>query len=120
MRSGPRAASSTRLRSGRSQGHPMDVDYYALLTKAAEGKDAAARDKIYKDAYGLIRRSRLTRDAASSHILALDDAIRRIEDEIAADEERSEAAVNEVMSAGRSRKPWVIGACVLVAAVALS
>ena len=32
----------------------MTVDYYALLTKAVAGKDAAARDQIYKDAFGLI------------------------------------------------------------------
>jgi lipoprotein-anchoring transpeptidase ErfK/SrfK len=98
----------------------MDVDYYSLLTKAAAGKDAAARDKIYKDAYSLIRRSRLTRDAASSHIIALDDAVRRIEDEIVAEEERSDAAVNEVLSSDRNWKPWVIGAGALVAAIALS
>jgi lipoprotein-anchoring transpeptidase ErfK/SrfK len=98
----------------------MDVDYYSILTKAAAGKDAAARDKIYQEAYSLIRRSRLTRDAASSHIVALDDAVRRIEDEFAAEDARSEAAVSEVMSAERSRKPWIIGGCVLAAAIALS
>ena len=38
------------------QGQPMNVDYYALLTKAVAGKDAAARDQIYRDAYGLIRK----------------------------------------------------------------
>jgi lipoprotein-anchoring transpeptidase ErfK/SrfK len=98
----------------------MNVDYYALLTKAVAGKDAAARDRIYKDAYGLVRRSNLSREAASSHIVALDDAIRRIEDEIAVEEERSAAAVSEVLSTERNWKPWVVGACALVAAIALS
>jgi lipoprotein-anchoring transpeptidase ErfK/SrfK len=98
----------------------MDVDYYSLLTQAVTGKDAAARDRIYKDAHGLIRKSHLTREAASSHIVALDGAIRQIEDEIAAEEERSAAAVNEVLSTERNWKPWVVGTCALVAAIALS
>jgi lipoprotein-anchoring transpeptidase ErfK/SrfK len=98
----------------------MNVDYYALLTKAVAGKDAAARDRVYKDAYGLVRRSNLSREAASSHIVALDEAIRRIEDEIAVEEERSAAAVSEVLSTERNWKPWVVGACALVAAIALS
>ena len=98
----------------------MNVDYYALLTKAVAGKDAAARDRVYKDAYGLVRRSNLSREAASSHIVALDEAIRRIEDEIAVEEERSAAAVSEVLSTERNWKPWAVGACALVAAIALS
>ena len=64
----------------------MTVDYYSLLTKAVAGKDAVARDQIYKDAFSLITRSHLTREAASSHAAALEDAIRRIEDDIAAEE----------------------------------
>ena len=36
----------------------MDVDYYSLLTKAVAGKDAVARNKIYKDAYNLDRQVR--------------------------------------------------------------
>ena len=98
----------------------MNVDYYALLTKAVAGKDAAARDRVYKDAYGLVRRSNLSREAASSHIVALDEAIRRIEDEIAVEEERSAAAVSEVLSTERNWKLWAVGACALVAAIALS
>ena len=35
----------------------MNVDYYAVLAKAVAGKDAAARDQVYRDAYGLIRKS---------------------------------------------------------------
>ena len=64
----------------------MTVDYYSLLTKAVAGKDAVARDQIYKDAFSLIARSHLTREAAASHTAALEDAVRRIEDEIAAEE----------------------------------
>ena len=32
----------------------MTVDYYSLLMKAVAGKDAVARDQIYKDAFSLI------------------------------------------------------------------
>ena len=61
----------------------MDVDYYSWLTKAVAGKDAPARDQIYKDAYSLIKRSHLERETAASHVAALEDAVRRIEDDIA-------------------------------------
>src|SRR4029450_6279694 len=97
----------------------MTVDYYSLLMKAVAGKDAIARDQIYKDAFGLITRSHLTREAASSHAAALQDAIRRIEDDITAEETNS-AAVNEMLSTERDWKPFVVGACALVAAIALS
>jgi lipoprotein-anchoring transpeptidase ErfK/SrfK len=100
----------------------MTVDYYSLLTKAVSGKDADARKRIFKDAYSLIARSHLTREAASSHVAALEDAIRRIEDAIAAEEMRegNAADINEMLSTGRGRKPLVIGACVTVAVIAVS
>jgi lipoprotein-anchoring transpeptidase ErfK/SrfK len=98
----------------------MAVDYYSLMTKAVAGKDAAARDQIYKDAFRLITKSHLTREAASSHAAALEDAIRRIEDDIAAEEANSAAAISEVLSTGRNWKPFVIGACAIVTVVALS
>ena len=98
----------------------MTVDYYSLLMKAVAGKDAAARDQIYKDAFSLIARSHLTREAASSHTAALEDAVRRIEDDIAAEEANSAAAINEVLSTGRNWKPLVIGACAVAAVIALS
>ena len=57
-------------------GRPMKVDYYALLAKAAVGKERAARDQIYSDAWNLIRKSsHLNRDAAALHAAALEDAI---------------------------------------------
>ena len=98
----------------------MTVDYYSLLTKAVAGKDAVARDQIYKDAFSLITRSHLPREAASSHAAALEDAIRRIEDDIAAAETRDAAEINEVLSTGGNRKPLVIGACAVLAVIALS
>jgi lipoprotein-anchoring transpeptidase ErfK/SrfK len=97
----------------------MTVDYYSLLMKAVAGKDAVARDQIYKDAFSLITRSHLTREAASSHAAALEDAVRRIEDDIAA-EANSAAAINEVLSTGRNWKPLAIGAGAVVAVIALS
>src|SRR5258705_12443156 len=119
MRSGPRAASSTRLPSGSFLGgRTMTVDYYSLLTKAVAGKDAIARDRIYKDAFSLITRSHLTREAAASHAAALEDAVRRIEDDIAAEEANSAAAISEVLSTGRNWKPLFIAASAVAAVIA--
>ncbi len=100
----------------------MTVDYYSLLTKAVAGKDAAARHGIYKEARSLIARSHLTREVASSHVAALEGAIRQIEDDIATDagREGNAAAINEALSTGRTWRPFVIGACAIVAAIALS
>jgi len=98
----------------------MNVDYYALLTKAVAGKDAAARDQIYRDAYGLIRKSHLTREAASSHAAALEGAIRQIEGDIAAGQAKSAAEINEVLSTDRNRRPLVFAASAVVAVIAVS
>ena len=100
----------------------MAVDYYSLLTKAVADKDAVGRDKIYQDAFSLIKRSRLSREAASSQTTALRDAIRRVEDDIAAREARegNGAAISKLLSTGRNWKPFVIGACAVVAVVAVS
>ena len=83
----------------------MTVDYYSLMTQAVAGKDAIARDQIYKEAFGLITRSHLAREAASSHAAALEDAIRRIEDDIAAEETNSAADISEVLSTRNSDMP---------------
>jgi lipoprotein-anchoring transpeptidase ErfK/SrfK len=101
----------------------MTVDYFSLLTKAVAGKDAPERDKIYRDAYGVIARSNLTREASASHIAALEDAIRRIENGVADEETRgqkSAAEISQVLSTGRNLKPFMIGAFALVAAAVLS
>ena len=97
----------------------MTVDYYSLLMKAVAGKDAVARDQIYKDAFSLITRSHLAREAASAHAAALEDAVRRIEDDIAGEEANSAAAINEVLSTGRNWKPLVIAAGAVIALSAL-
>src|SRR3954452_18736318 len=98
----------------------MADDYYSLLTRAVADKDAVARDKIYKNAFNLIEKSRLSREAASSHATALENAIRRIEDEIAAEgpQDRNQAAINEVLSTGSNWKPLLIGALAIVAIIA--
>jgi lipoprotein-anchoring transpeptidase ErfK/SrfK len=99
----------------------MTVDYYSLLTKAVAGKDAVARDQIYKDAYDLIRRSpHLTREATASHTAALEEAVRRIEDDIAAEEMSSAADINEVLSPTRNWTPLAVGTGALVAVIAVS
>ena len=102
----------------------MTMDYYALLTKAVSGKGAAAREKIYKDARRLIARSNLTPQVASSHVTALEDAVRRIEDDISADKERydgkSAEAINRVLSGGPNWVRFAFGACAVIAVISLS
>ena len=99
----------------------MIVDYYALMTKAVSGKDAAAREKIYQDAHTLIVRSNLARRVAASHAAALDDAIRRIEDEIAAAQEQpdetSPEEISRVLSSGTN---WRSIAFSVIAVIVLS
>lgn len=101
----------------------MDVDYYSLLTKAVSGKGAAARDKIYDDARTLIGRSKLTRRVAASHVVALEDAVRRIEDDIAAREQTegtSPEEIDRVLSGGTNWKPMAFSAVAVIAVVALA
>jgi lipoprotein-anchoring transpeptidase ErfK/SrfK len=99
----------------------MDVDYYALLTQAVAGKDAVARGRIYKDTYSLIARSKLSGQAAASHVAALEDAVRRIENEIAEPREAPSAeAIEKVLSTGTNWKPLAAGAFALIAVIALS
>lgn len=99
----------------------MNVDYLALLSRAVSGKDAAARQTIYKDAWSLIRRSHLSREDIASHTAALEDAIRRIEDEFAADEAASAEEISEVLATpDRNWKPLIVGVSALVAALALA
>src|SRR5262245_20170918 len=98
----------------------MDVDYYAVLGKAVAGKDAAARDAIYKDAWSLIRRSQLPREAVAAHTAALEDAVRRIEDDFARDEAQSSEDINAVLATpDRNWKPLIVGVTALVAALAI-
>jgi lipoprotein-anchoring transpeptidase ErfK/SrfK len=98
----------------------MDVDYNALMRKATAGKDVAAREKIYHDALQLITNSpHLTREAVASHVAALEDAIRRIEDEVLAADTADEADIEAVLSKGNAR-PLIIAACAVVAFVAVS
>jgi lipoprotein-anchoring transpeptidase ErfK/SrfK len=97
----------------------MNVDYYALLAKAVAGKDAAVRDRIYRDAYGLIERSQLDRQVASAHAAALESAIQQIEDDLAAEELKS-AEISKVLSSGRNWKPWAFGATAVVAVLVAS
>ena len=99
----------------------MKVDYYSLLTKAVVGKDPAARDKIYNHARSLIKKSsHLTREAATSHAAALEDAIQRIEDELAAEDARSAADIKAVLSTDRNWRPLLLVASAVVAIIALS
>jgi lipoprotein-anchoring transpeptidase ErfK/SrfK len=98
----------------------MDVDYYALLRKAVLGKDTVARDKLYNDAYDLIARSNLTHRVASAHFVALEDAVRRIEDGIADAETPYQADAVGRASSGGNWRGLTIVVCALVAVTLLS
>jgi lipoprotein-anchoring transpeptidase ErfK/SrfK len=100
----------------------MGVDYFSLLTKAVAGKDAAERDKIYKDVYDIIARSKLAREPSASHIANLKEAIRRIESGLVEETpgHKSAAEISQVLSAGWSWMPYAIGAFALVAVVTLA
>ena len=101
----------------------MTVDYYSLLSKAVSGKGEVARDKIYRDARRLIARSNLARQVASSHTAALEEAIRRIEDDIASAEGRDEGTSDEairVLSSGTNWRRLAVGACAVIAVLALA
>src|ERR1700761_8013556 len=100
----------------------MSADYYSLLKKAVAGRDAIARDKIYKDAYGLIERSNLSRQEAASYVAALEDAVERIEQDIAGSNpiENSGADIDRVLSTRRNWVPLAAGAAAVVAVIALS
>jgi lipoprotein-anchoring transpeptidase ErfK/SrfK len=102
----------------------MIVDYYSLMTKAVSGKGAAAREKIYQDAHALIARSNLARQVTSSHAAALDNAIRRIEDEIAVaqqqPDETSPEAISRVLSGDTNWRRIAFSASAVIAVIALS
>lgn len=101
----------------------MASEYYSVLRNAVVDKDAAARDRIYRDALGLIAKAGLSPEVAATRSAALRAAIRQVEADIAASEavEANEAAIGEVLSTRRSWLPFAVGglaiAAVLVAAV---
>lgn len=95
----------------------MAVDYYTLLTNAVAGKDVPARNKIYQEALALIERSQISPEAAASHTAALRQAIRRVEDDIAADQ-GNDVAVKQMLSAPKPWKLIVAGVCALAVVVA--
>lgn len=100
----------------------MAVDYYSLLANAAAGKDASARNSIYRDALALVARSHLSPEVAASHTAALNEAIERVEDEIAAQEADAvnKAAIKDVLSTGRNWKPLIVSVCAVFAVIAAS
>jgi lipoprotein-anchoring transpeptidase ErfK/SrfK len=99
----------------------MSVDYYSLLTKAVAGKDTIARSKIYKDAHNLIERSNLSHRDNVAHIAALEEAVERIENDIAGENQTERAAaIDRVLSTGVTWKPLAISSLAVIVVVALS
>src|SRR5271154_5744493 len=112
-----------RLRSDSSGVLIMTVDYYSLLTNAVSGKGRAAREKIYQEAYSLITRSNLARDISSAHVIALEEAIGRIEEDITAERRRevnSAKVMSRLLSGGVNWRRLAVGACAVIAIVTLS
>src|SRR5262249_47154112 len=84
--------------------------------------DAAARKRIYNEAGNLIKKSsHLTREAAVVHIAALKDAIRRVENDVAAEDANPAPDVSAVLSSTETnwRLPPILPS-VVVAANAVS
>jgi lipoprotein-anchoring transpeptidase ErfK/SrfK len=104
----------------------MNIDYYSILAKAVAGKDEAARNKIYGEAWNLIRKSsHLTQEAAVAHGAALKEAILRIEDEVGAEDAEDDAEPASDVGAvplprERNWRAPLIVASAVVAAIALS
>ena len=100
----------------------MNADYYSLLMKAVAGKSAIARDKIYKDAYRIIEKANLSRDEVAAHVVALEDAVERIERDIAASNpiEKSDAALEKVLSTRTNWAPLAVSAAAVIIVTALA
>ena len=107
----------------------MSIDYYALLSKATAGRDLSDRKRIYAEARDVIARRSVGPDAsrqeALAHASSLEDAIRRIESEVAAasvrtvDDIADDTPINPVLVDGGRWPRIVLIAAALVAAIGL-
>jgi len=84
----------------------MAPSYYSILSKAAQGKDAAARLSLYEDARALVARLKIGPDRTEEDIAAqanaLESAISQIEDDVAASyrEEIGPEQLDRILSSG--------------------
>jgi lipoprotein-anchoring transpeptidase ErfK/SrfK len=99
----------------------MALNYYSILSKATQGKDAAARLSLYEEARALVARLRVgpnrTEDDIAAQADALESAIWQIEDEVAANN-RAEADSERLDSILSSGSNWGRIAATVLAVIA--
>ena len=84
----------------------MALSYYSLLSKAAQGKDAVARQSLYDEARALVARLRVgpdrTEDDIAAQADALESAISQIEGDVTASyrEETGSEQLASILSSG--------------------
>jgi lipoprotein-anchoring transpeptidase ErfK/SrfK len=95
----------------------MALNYYSIMSKATQGKDAAARLSLYDEARALVARLKVgpgrTEDDIAAQADALESAISQIEDEVAASyrAEADSERLDRILSGGPN---WAwIGASIL-------
>jgi hypothetical protein len=100
----------------------MAPSYYSILSKAAQGKDAAARLSLYDDARALVARLKIGPDRTEEDIAAqanaLESAISQIEDDVAASyrEEIGPEQLDRILSSGPN---WGRIAATVLAVIAI-
>ena len=104
----------------------MSIDYHALLSGATAGRSSADRMRIYSEARVVIARRSVGTDAARqearAHALALEDAIRRIEHEVAAGTVAAsgDEPINPVLAGSGGGKRFALIAALAVAVIGLA
>jgi lipoprotein-anchoring transpeptidase ErfK/SrfK len=100
----------------------MAPSYYSILSKAVQGKDAAARLSLYDEARALVARLRVGPDRTEEDIAAqadaLESAISQIEDHVAASyrEEIGSEQLDRILSSGPN---WGRIAATVLAVIAI-
>src|SRR5277367_4644308 len=100
----------------------MVLNYYSMLSKAIQGKDAAARQRLYNEARALVARLRGGPDRTEEDIAAqadaLESAISQIEADVAASyrEETGSERLDSILSTGPN---WGRIAAIVLAAIAI-
>jgi lipoprotein-anchoring transpeptidase ErfK/SrfK len=105
----------------------MALNYYSILSRATQGKDAAARLRLYDEARALVARLTVgpnrTEDDIAAQADALESAISQIEDEVAANnraEAGSERLDSIILSSGPNWGPIAATVLAVIAIIGLA
>jgi lipoprotein-anchoring transpeptidase ErfK/SrfK len=104
----------------------MALNYYSILSKATQGKDPAARLSLYDEARALVARLRVgpgrTEDDIAAQADALESAIWRIEDEVAANDraESDSERLDSILSPGPNWGRIAAAALAVIAIIGLA